>query len=200
MDGKAKTREQFRKVRREVRGESADEVQSESGDPDDRTNDNSTRCAPEDCSVGLGVIPGQEMGLAWTDGEQVVTGVSSFWNLWSALASLNPSAALSRDVGRLEDEGSCCVVVQVLSHSLQDSAKARREPEVAYKRGKHRREGELLTRWLKDAGYLTIEHETTDGAPSVQSEQRATENGEWRGPNTSETQSAVALLRQYELA
>lgn len=192
MDGKAKTREQFRKARREVRGESAD--------ADDRTNDNSTRCAPEDCSVGLGVIPGQEMGLAWTDGEQVVTGVSSFWNLWSALASLNPSAALSRDVGGLLDKGSCCVVVQVLSSSLQDSAEARRESEVAYKRGKRRREGELLTRWLRDAGYLAIEHETTGGASSVQSEQDWTENGEWRGPNTDETQSAVALLRQYELA
>ncbi|MCS3659860.1 hypothetical protein [Salinibacter ruber] len=199
MDGKAKTREQFRKARRKVRGESADEVQSESGDPDDRANDNSRDCAPEDCSIGLGVIPGQEMGLAWTDGEQVVTGVSSFWDLWSGLASLNPSAALSRDVGGLEDEGSCCVVVQVLSRSLQHSAEARTEPKVAYKRGKRRREGELLARWLKDAGYLTIEHETTAGAPSVQSEQEAAENGEWRGPNTAETQSAVALLRQYEL-
>jgi len=200
MDGKAKTRERFRKARRDVQGESSDEVQSESDNLDDSENDNSTQCAPEHCSVGVGVIPGQEMGLAWTNGEGVVTGVSSFWDLWSALASLNPSAALSRDVGGLQDEGSCCVVVRVVSSPLQHSAEACTEPEVAYKRGKRRREGELLARWLKDAGYLTIEHETTDGTPYVRSEQDAAENGEWRGPNTAETQSAVELLREYELA
>lgn len=192
MDGKAKTRERFRKARRNIQGENTDPPESE--------NDGSAQCGPENCSVGLGITPGEEMGIAWTDGDRVVTGVSSFWDLWSALASLNPSAALSSDVEELRDEGSCCVVVRLVSSPRQHSGEACKELEIAYSLGKRRREGEMLARWLKDAGYLTIEDETTAEPPCLGRDQDKDENGEWQGPHTAEIQSAVNLLRKYELA
>lgn len=185
MAGDADIRERFREVQEEVREKSAG--------PTERTIEAGTETrAPEDCRVGLGVYPGKKMGVAWSNRERVVTGVTSFWELWRALASLNPSTAVNDDVNGLADASSCCVVVSVIQWTVEGNLQKYKKPKAAYELGKQSRDGELLLRWLNDIGYVAREYEVTPIGPNAGVE-------EWKGPDTPETRSAVELLAEYEL-
>lgn len=192
MAGDTEIRERFRKVRQEVRGKSAGQTQRKKGTGTE-TN------APEDCRVGIGVRPGREMGVAWSNRERVVTGVTSFWELWTALASLNPSTAVNGDTRGLRDASSCCVVVGVVDCPAEGNLEKYGEPKAAYELGARSRDGELLRRWLEDTGYLAIEHETTPIHPDMRAAQDRMGIGEWEGPDTPQTRSALELLAEYEL-
>ena len=120
------------------------------------------------CDVALAIDPGRESGLAWTDGDRVVTGTASFWGLWSALSALHPGAALEptggASVPAVWEASDCCVLLEAPYKSRQSMGA---QPAVAYNSGQVAREAELLAEWLRSdgIGYGLIEHDPSQQGP-----------------------------------
>jgi hypothetical protein len=153
------------------------------------------------CDVALAIDPGRESGLAWTDGDRVVTGTASFWDLWSALSALHPGAALEptggASVPAVWEASDCCVLLEAPYKSRQSMGA---QPAVAYNSGQVAREAELLAEWLRSdgIGYGLIEHDPSQQGPKWDSSFARKIVGGWEGPDNEHCRDAIRLLFFYD--
>ena len=147
------------------------------------------------CDVALAIDPGRESGLAWTDGDRVVTGTASFWAIWSALAELIPGAPLEGATPGVR-AGDCCVILEAPYKSRQSMGS---RPAIAYNSGQVAREAELLAEWLRgdEIGYRLIEHDPAQQGAKWDSSLARKIVGDWEGPDNEHCRDAIRLLFFY---
>jgi len=150
--------------------------------------------AHKTCDHGLAIDPGRQTGLAWTDGDRVVTGTSDWWEVWDALATLNPSVALDGSAARLTEAPSCCVILEAPYKSRQSMGAG---SAVAYNSGQVAREAELMAEWLRGVEYRLIEHDPSQQGQKWDSSFAHDVAGAWEGPDNSDVRDAVRLLFIY---
>jgi hypothetical protein len=146
------------------------------------------------CDVALAIDPGKDTGLAWTDGDRIVTGTSDWWQVWNALASMVPSAALGGPAPGLTDATDCCVILEAPYKSRQSMG---REAAIAYNSGQVAREAELMAEWLREVDYRLIEHDPSQQGSKWDSDFTEQVAGAWEGPDNEHARDAVRLLVLY---
>jgi len=149
------------------------------------------------CDVALAIDPGRESGLAWTDGDRVVTGTASFWEIWDALSELHLGRALGASVPAVWETSDHCVLLEAPYKSRQSMGA---QPAVAYNSGQVAREAELLAEWLRgnDILYKLIEHDPSQQGPKWDSSFARKIVGDWEGPDNEHCRDAIRLLFFYE--
>jgi hypothetical protein len=144
----------------------------------------------------LAIDPGRSTGLAWTDGDRVVTGVSDWWDVWDALASLYTGAAFEASVPGVRNSSDLCVILEAPYKSRQSMGS---EPAIAYNSGQVAREAELLAEWLRryEIEYGLIEHDPAPQGPKWDSSFARKIFGDWEGPDNADVRDAIRLLFFY---
>jgi len=149
------------------------------------------------CDVALAIDPGRTSGLAWTDGDRVVTGTASFWDIWDALSELDLGRALGASVPAVWKASGHCVLLEAPYKSRQSMGA---QPAVAYNSGQVAREAELLAEWLRSDGtvYRLIEHDPSQQGAKWDSSFARKTVGDWEGPDNEHCRDAIRLLFFYE--
>jgi hypothetical protein len=146
------------------------------------------------CDVALAIDPGRTSGLAWTDGDRVVTGTASFWDIWDALSELDLGRALGASVPAVWEASDCCVLLEAPYKSRQSMGA---QPAVAYNSGQVAREAELLKETGKKIGYDVIEHDPARQDQKWDSSFARKIVGDWEGPDNEHVRDALRLLFFY---
>jgi hypothetical protein len=150
---------------------------------------------PDTCEQALAIDPGKTSGLAWTDGERIVTAKSDFWETWNALASMAPGVALSQPTAGLTDASALCVILEAPYKSRQSMGAG---PAVAYNSGGVAREAELMAEWLRETEYTLLEHDPSQQGSKWDAAAAEQIVGDWEGPNNEHVRDAVRLLFFYD--
>ena len=154
------------------------------------------KTGPGDYPCALAIDPGTETGVAWSDGDRIVTGTSDFWEASSALRNGRPHEALAVKVPAPDHSSEMVVILEAVYESRQSMGAG---PAIAYNSGQVAREADLLSRLIGKLGHDLIEHDPA-GQPGKWNREVAERRvGDWVGPNNQHVRDAVRLLYWYEM-
>jgi hypothetical protein len=139
----------------------------------------------------LGVDPGTDTGLAWTDGEQLITNTSGFWAVEMLLRHGSGSGGT-----RYVDNDDTCIILEAPYKSRPGMSAGR--AAIAYRSGQVAREAELLCRVAEQRGYCVIEHDPSQQSQKWDSGFTHQVVGDWEGPDQSDVRDAIRLLFFYD--
>lgn len=137
----------------------------------------------------VAIDPGKETGLAYTDGDHIITETSDFW---ATIGDLTDPAGVLGTI----PHGNIVILLEAPYKSAVGKA-GHDETAIAYSSGRVAREAELLAERLSEK-FEVVEHDPAgQGASWDRSTTEQILGQVWDGPNNEHVRDALRLLVFY---
>ena len=166
--------------------EEYEKLQQQCGNASEQLDIDDLRGPSADYDRAVAIDPGTDTGLAYTDGDQVVTETSDFWGAIDDL--MRPAGVL----GTIPHDQ----IVVILEAPYKSRQSMGRKPAIAYNSGGVAREAELMAERLSEK-FEVVEHDPSRQGKKWDSQAAHHFIDQWDGPDNEHVRDALRLLFFY---
>jgi hypothetical protein len=168
--------------------EEYEQLQQQRGQAPEQLDMDALKGPAERYEQAVAIDPGTQAGLAYTDGDRIVTETSTFWQAIDDL--MRPAGVL----GTIPHDN--IVVLLEAPYKSAVGKQSHNQTAIAYNSGKVAREAELMAERLANR-FEVVEHDPSQQGGKWDASTAESMVGAWDGPNNEHVRDALRLLFWY---